>query len=224
MSLERMGMREYALGAVDTREALRYAGCRGEPPAELQALLADCVREALPALACRVCFDTFSVAVQGAEVDLGFARVRSSNLAKNLTGCGSAVLFAATVGLGLDRLIARYSRTAPSRALLLQAIGAERIERLCDAFNEEVRAEARLAGQEARPRFSPGYGDLPLGLQREIFRALEPERRIGLTLNGSLLMSPTKSVTALIGIGPARGTDGTQPGHDPAGQHDGGTP
>jgi len=49
-------------------------------------------------------------------------------------------------------------------------------------------------------RFSPGYRDLPLTLQREIFTLLEPSRRIGLSLNASLLMSPSKSVTAIVGI------------------------
>ena len=51
-----------------------------------------------------------------------------------------------------------------------------------------------------RPRFSPGYGDLPIEIQKDIFRALDCPRRIGLTLNENLLMSPTKSVSAIIGI------------------------
>jgi len=52
-----------------------------------------------------------------------------------------------------------------------------------------------------KPRFSPGYGDLPLETQREIFDVLDCSRRIGLMLNDSLLMSPTKSVTAFVGVG-----------------------
>ena len=51
-----------------------------------------------------------------------------------------------------------------------------------------------------KPRFSPGYGDLSLEMQRDIFRVLDCPRKIGLTLNESLLMSPSKSVTAIIGI------------------------
>ena len=54
------------------------------------------------------------------------------------------------------------------------------------------------------PRFSPGYGDLPLSLQRDIFRVLDCPRKIGLTLNESLLMSPSKSVTAIVGLGHPR--------------------
>ena len=44
------------------------------------------------------------------------------------------------------------------------------------------------------------YGDLPLEMQKDIFNVLDCSKRIGLTLNESLLMSPSKSVTAIIGI------------------------
>ena len=85
-------------------------------------------------------------------------------------------------------------------SVCLQAIGAERIEALCNAFSLEMKNEYAKSGRSLRPRFSAGYGDLPLELQREIFNALGCERRIGLTLNDSLIMSPSKSVTAIIGI------------------------
>ena len=80
---------------------------------------------------------------------------------------------------------------------MMQAIGAERIEALCDAF-------CRAYGEEAgpcHPRISPGYGDFPLEAQRRLLPLLDGPRRSGLTLNGSLFMSPTKSVTAIVGIG-----------------------
>ena len=111
------------------------------------------------------------------------------------------VVFAATIGLELDRLIARYSRLQPVKALMFQAIGAERVEALCDAFNEEVKCRAAENGESTRPRFSPGYGDVPLALQADIFCVLDCPRKIGLSLNASLLMTPSKSVTAIIGVG-----------------------
>ena len=120
----------------------------------------------------------------------------SSSLSKNLSGCKKIILFAATVGIGIDRLIMKYGKIYPVKGLMMQALGAERIEALCDAFVSEMEK----TGQKMRPRFSPGYGDLPLEFQKEIFAALAPEKNIGLTLSASCLMSPTKSVTAIIGI------------------------
>ena len=139
------------------------------------------------------------------ELDLTFARTQSVSLRDHLDGCEEVLLLGATVGLELDRLINRYSRVAPAKALMLQAIGAERIEALCDAFCHELGVELSQCG-EMRPRFSPGYGDLPLELQRDIFRVLDCPRKIGLTLNDSLLMTPTKSVTALVGFETDGGT------------------
>ena len=79
--------------------------------------------------------------------------------------------------------------------MIFQGIGAERIEALCDAFENMIKTDKKIV-----PRVSAGYGDIPLEMQRDIFAALDCPRKIGLTLNESLLMSPTKSVTAIIGV------------------------
>lgn len=134
-----------------------------------------------------------------------------------------AIYFGATIGIEIDRIINKYGRISPARALIAQGIGAERIESLCDAFESDVleslsgvgisgmkSSEAKLlglgpsdaslsgAGIKAKRRVSPGYGDFPLESQKYIFDILDLPRKIGLTLNESLMMSPSKSVTAKI--------------------------
>ncbi len=193
-------VREYASPPVDRREILRYCGVR-EAVGQVESLLEACVEELVPRLSFRVCFGEYPVSIRGNTVMLGEVSARSSHLAKRLEGCHGAIVFAATVGHEPDRLIARYGRISPARALMLQGIGTERIEALCDVFEEEIRAEQRAKGFSTRRRYSPGYGDLPLEIQREIFACLDCARRIGVSLNESLLMSPSKSVTAIIGIG-----------------------
>ena len=126
----------------------------------------------------------------------------SNDLNKNLIGCDRIIVFAATIGIEIDRLISKYGRLSPAKALCFQAIGAERIESLCETFNNDMRERCAREGSQVRPRFSPGYGDFPLEAQKDIFRVLDCYRKIGLSLNDSLLMSPSKSVTALIGIKP----------------------
>ena len=189
----------YPAPAFDRWEILRYAGVRGQAP-ELEALTEQCIAESEGKLSYKVCWREFPVRRREGIVDLGFAKTSSEALWRNLTGCGSVVLFAATVGIGMDRWIARYSTLSPARAVLLQALGAERIEALCDVFNEEVTREQAALGRGTRPRFSPGYGDLPLEMQKQIFAVLDCPRMIGLSLNENLMMSPSKSVTALIGV------------------------
>ena len=191
--------REYSAPPINHREILRYMGCKDSSP-ELESLIDRAISLCEDKLSYKVCYSEFPLEIKDSVCHLGFAEAYSRDLAKCLTGCDKTVIFAATVGLEIDRLILRYGRIEPSLALCVQALGAERIEALCDTFCDEMKANLAPMGKKMRPRFSAGYGDLPLSLQKEIFATLECEKRIGLTLNDSLLMSPTKSVTAIIGI------------------------
>lgn len=182
------------------REILRYAGC-GKADDELKKLMSLCIDEAKSSLSYRACYRLLPLKVIEDTCDFGVFKARSKKLAVNLKGCDSVVVFAATVGVGIDRLIAKYGRISPSKALMLQAIGAERIETLCDKFCDDIEAQLEKG---LRPRFSPGYGDLALETQKDIFSVLDCEKRIGLTLNDSLLMSPSKSVTAFVGVSDCR--------------------
>lgn len=186
----------YNAPPVRTDEILRYSGC-GRADGATMDLLRSCVDEAQEILQYKVCFIELPAAVSDGVCDFGSFRLRSANLAKCLSGCRRALLFAATVGPRIDRLIAKYGRIAPARALLLQALGAERVESLCDLFCGDYGAENHA---ELTPRFSPGYGDLSLGTQRDVFRVLDCPKKIGVTLGENLLMSPSKSVTAFAGI------------------------
>lgn len=184
---------------VSKKEVLRYSGCKNATD-EINELLDSACKEAEGTVAFRVCYAEFPLKIEGSNCDFSFAKVNSSDLAKNLQGCKSAVIFAATIGLGFDRLIAKYSKVSASKALIFQALGAERIEALCDEFCNDLALEKKEQGLCLKPRFSPGYGDLPLEFQKDIFRVLDCPRQIGLTLGDNLLMSPTKSVTAIVGI------------------------
>ena len=113
----------------------------------------------------------------------------SRSLAKTLQGSDKAVLFGATVGIAVDRLIMRYSKLSPAKAVLLQGFGAEWIEALCDEFC--ISMQKKHPEYTFTSRFSPGYGDLDIKDQKTIFKMLNCEKNIGLFLNESMLMSPT---------------------------------
>ena len=191
--------RTYKAPPINEREILRYAGASAPTP-ELRHLLDEVLSELQEGLTYRVSYRELPIRLEGDILHLGFTDTASNDLKRNLAGCESIVLFAATVGLAPDRLVARYGTRSPTKALLVQAIGAERIEALCDLFCREIAEEKATEGLVTRPRFSPGYGDLPLTLQERIVTVLDCPRKIGLTLNESLLLSPTKSVTAIVGV------------------------
>lgn len=191
--------KNYSLPPLRRREILRYMGCR-EETTETAELIDHCLALCDGIFTPRVVFAEFDISQNNSFIDLGFATVQSRDLEKNLVGCERVILFCATVGHAIDRLIAKNSRLSPSKALCLQAIGAEAIEALCERFCSDISCEYSEKGCSLRPRFSAGYGDLPLELQRDIFRVLDCEKRVGVALNESLLMSPSKSVTAIIGV------------------------
>ena len=189
----------YDAPPVSKKEILRYAGVR-ETSDELLSIVDGCLSEIKDRLSYKVCYAEFDVTFFDDVIDLGFCVSASKDLRKNLSGCDRLVLFAATVGLEMDRLIARYSSVSPTKALIFDSIGAERIESLCGEFNREISERAAKMGEIVRPRFSAGYGDFSIDAQKDIFRALNCPKNIGLSLTDSLLMSPSKSVTAIIGI------------------------
>lgn len=175
-------------------EILRYMGAK-KTNSELEKNIDNCLSSLSGKLTYRVCYAELPVSLLKDTVDFSFAFVKSDDLAKNLSGCSKALFFGATVGIEIDRYINKYKNISPVKALIAQAYGAERIESLCDAFCKDVKSK-----HFTKPRFSPGYGDLPVLFQKEIFRILDCSRKIGLTLNESLIMTPSKSVTAIIGI------------------------
>ncbi len=193
----------FSLPKINDIELLRYAGikCKNAPqPNGLSELVQKAKASAEPLLTPALCYCEFPISVTESCVDFGFAAVASKQLCKNLEGCSSAVIFACTLGLSLDKEIAKRSLITPSLALMLDAVGSERIEAVCNCFEDELKSEKAVCGSSLRPRFSPGYGDLPLEFQKDIFRVLECQRHIGLFLGEGLLMTPSKSVTAIIGI------------------------
>ena len=195
-----MFKRSYPAPSVCEKEILRYAGCASKNAEDaVLDLMRDCIKEVEGKLNFQVCYRRFPVTYDG---QIAFLQRDSSLLHHYLRGCEEVILFAATVGLEVDRLISRYGRISPSRGLMMQAVGAERIESLCDVFCRDLTEELAREGLTLKPRFSPGYGDYALENQRAIFASLDCSRQIGLSLNESLLMTPSKSVTALVGLLP----------------------
>lgn len=136
------------------------------------------------------------------EIDGGCFFTKSKNLSKNLQDCTQIVVFAATLGAGCDYLTRKYMKLELSRAVTLQAAATAMLEEYCDSLCRKAQEEYEKKGLFLRPRFSPGYGDFPLAVQKDILNALEAGKRIGIKLTDSLLMVPSKSVTAVMGISP----------------------
>ena len=205
---------------VDKREIYRYLGYQGRVPDENVLREVDrCLEELREAVTPRFVYRQYPIESffwdnierpfldekPGTELlSIAGMKIQSRSLCRNLRDCKSAYLMAATLGIGPDRLIARASVAKMSRAVILQAAAAAMIEAWCDEVNQKIIKEAEDQGLYCRPRFSPGYGDFSLEYQKDFAQILRIQKEIGVSLTQSLLMMPSKSVTAVIGLSPVK--------------------
>lgn len=184
-----------------TKEAVRYLGYgRNAADEKTLALIEDAFAQLEQTISPKSVWRIFDMeqTVDG-RIIIGKMDIVSSSLRRNLKGCVKAVLFGATLGAGTDRLIARASVSDMAMAVVLQACAAAMLEEYCDERQLTIGAELERETLYLRPRFSPGYGDFDISYQRPLMQMLDCAKTIGLTMTDSFMMTPTKSVTALIG-------------------------
>lgn len=185
---------------VSRGEIERYLGCRQGADERTRQMIEDCLRELEQAVTPHSITQMTDLRIEGDRLSMDGFTVTSRYLARHLRHCRRAVLMAATLGPGADRLQRQKACTDMSAAVIMQACAAAMIEAVCDDVQAKVAAAVREQGLYVRPRFSPGYGDWPLSDQKALLDRLEASKRIGLTMTDSLMLAPTKSVTAVIGL------------------------
>ncbi len=140
-----------------------------------------------------------------AELNLAY-----DELQKLFAGCDRCMLIAGTLGVAIDRKLKLYMIDDMARYVAMDAAASALIEESCDQYTEE------LPFGKMTFRYGPGYGSVPLALQKQLLRILDAQKRIGLTISHSLLLEPQKSITGIVGIG----TNGEKKSCDACGQID----
>lgn len=115
---------------------------------------------------------------------------------------GNRVYLCGTIGVSFDIWQRRLAALSGADAYFSQQIGLDAVEREMDRLEAEARASL-AQGEALKPRRSPGYGQMPLELSREIIDKLDATHRIGVAMTESNLLAPSKSVTAICEIGGA---------------------
>lgn len=184
-------------------EILRYLGYQGQDisPA-LEDTLHRCMGRTLETISPKYLYRRFKIehwengiAVLGTPVFLSGQDIR-----RHLENCEEIYLLCVTVGLEIEREIRTAMLLSPDEGVILDSCATTAVEALADLAEREIAAQCKIEGKNITWRFSAGYGDLPLETQTEIIAAMDTHRKIGLSLTDSLLMTPSKSVTAIIGV------------------------
>ena len=185
-----------------TKEAIRYLGYGKHAVDEgTLGLISDSFRDLEACAAAKSIYRIFECEHTGEnELKIGKMNITSRSLGRNLKGCGSVVLLGATQRTRVHLMIKRFSHTDIAKTVLLQACAAAYLEEYLDQLQEKIGEELRQQEKWLRPRFSPGYGDFDIHHQKDILQMLDTAKTIGLTMTDSYMLTPVKSVTALIGI------------------------
>lgn len=195
------------LEQLNRKEALRYLGYSGEKLNEtIENLIHICEEEifefAKPRYIYKVCniINTESeivkndgIAIEGCNFVL-----TGESIKKHLKGCDMAVLMAATLSDSIDRLIRVMQIEDMAKAVMVDSLASVAIEQVCDKV-ESIIGQV-YPDKYQTFRFGIGYGDLPIVLQKNFLNVLDAPKRIGLNVNSSCMLTPTKSVTAIIGL------------------------
>lgn len=164
----------------------------GMPLTELKAEIGNAEKELFKVLNCGYHYVKTEITFLNDGVDLGFGKIASLNLKKNLQNCNEAFVLGATLGFGVDRLLRTEALRSPFNHYITDAVASAAIEALCDY------AQSMLPPTMAR--FSCGYGDFNIENQKNILKFINGRKELGITLSETCLMTPTKSVTAIMGI------------------------
>ena len=180
--------------SININEVKRYLSiCKNDT--QSNELISWCVSEICAVAKPRAVYFEDEISIENETVGFSFDTVNSANLSKNLFGCKSAFVFCATIGIEVDRLIQKYTRIEPSKSVVLNSVASALIEEFCDYLNDLLNENRELC-----PRFSAGYGDFSISHQKSILEVLDANKKLGVSLTESYMMTPTKTVTAVVGI------------------------
>lgn len=193
--------RKIDLKQLNLNEALRYLGYKDQKPDEkMTEMLNECSAAVLSAARAQMVYRVFELKkhAEVIEVEGTNLRLPGNAIRLHLEGCRRAVLFAATVSGGVDRLIRQAQLTDMARAVVIDSLATVAIEQVCDQTEQLLRQEFPNAYQTFR--FGVGYGDFPITIQKDFITVLNASKQIGLHVNASSMLIPSKSVTAVIGL------------------------
>lgn len=186
---------------INIDEALRYMGYNDSMDiSNISDILTFCEKELLNSANIRYCYKVFDLVKKPDYIDIinGNIKLTGKSIYNHLEDCTKAVLMACTLSEKVDKLISRYNITDMTASLITDAMASAMIEQVCNKVETIIQQENNIKNMTWR--FSPGYGDLPIDIQKNFINIVNAEKLIGLTVTENNILIPRKSVTAIIGI------------------------
>lgn len=193
-----MNVGKVTLNKINKSDALRYLGYGKSAPDDTSLRLLDkCESELLRVLDCKYIYRVFPL--EDGQIPGSAFRFEGRSIEAHLKGCSRVILLCATLSESADRLIRRKQLTGMAEAMMTDALASAAVEQVCDTAETEILKA--FPGMQHTWRFGLGYGDFPLEGQAAFLNILDAPKRIGVCVSPGLMLTPTKSVTCVIGLG-----------------------
>ncbi len=200
-------LREWSL-QLDVDQVLRGQGAdpaavRARSPAVVQAAQ-QALEDGLPFLAPAVAYERRAVRhLRHERLELeGGGELTGPLIAQHLAGAKEVVAIVCTIGDGLDDLISHMLAEDPVRGLALDGLGSAAVEALAVLASNHFEAEAAARAWRTSLPLSPGMVGWPVEQGQPQVFALVDAASIGVRLTSGGMMSPRKSVSLVLGLGP----------------------
>lgn len=189
---------------LDLNEILRYLGYKNQYIEEkILKIIEGCIEEIDYLSQEKSIYSIFDISEknnEGVGLEMSTLFLWGKDISMHLALSKKCAIMGATLGFQVDRQINIYSKMDLTRSVILDACATVAIESYCDRVQASINQETSRLGYFITNRFSPGYGDLPIEQQAEISRVLKLYETIGVSVTENFLMTPRKSVTAIIGL------------------------
>lgn len=189
------------INKLNRQEAFRYMGYKtGNIDEKIIALTDQCESELISVIKPRFVYKVFDIehSDNGVVVNNTSLILKGKDISDHLKDCERCVLMCATVSIDVDNLIRKYEAQDMTKAVIADCLASAAIEQVCNEAEKEIKSA--VGEYNFTWRFSPGYGDFPLEIQRDFIDVLDAQKRVGVNVSESLIMIPRKSVTAVIGV------------------------
>ena len=196
--------------AIDPDEVLRFQGYKAGvdiPSADVRALFDEALALGRTLMQPRAVLRTLPARREGDRLTAAEVTLTIPRIAERWGAVDEIVAGVCTIGDALERRASELwdARELPL-AMMVDSVGSAAVESLAEYVNDQLCQEGIARGVKVTNRVSPGYGGWDVAEQRSLWQ-LCPGDAVGVTLNEACFMTPTKTITILVGAGTAARVD-----------------
>lgn len=191
--------------SIPKKEVLRYLGHKNqEINGNIDRLIDETIEEAKELIAPKKVVARYRITIKdtGVYLDNTNLVLTGEDIKNHLKYSKDIYIMAVTLGSVIEKKIAYYEKIDLTKAIILDSCATTAVEKFCDYIEEDIKKIAENENMGITFRYSPGYGDLPIDIQKDFLDTLNATKVIGLTVSRHNLLMPRKSVTAIIGLIP----------------------